>query len=119
MTDVANGLDYLHSRGVIHGNLKQVSYPNCARLRVVLTISAQQNILVDSAGHARLSDIGFSKLVHTGELGFGWASVGPSNCRWAAPESFRNGELSKQSDVFTYGFVAAEVRPPYHPLVLP
>jgi len=82
-------------------------------------MSVQQNILVDFAGHARLSDIGLSKLVHTGELGFGWASVGPGGCRWAAPESFQDGKISAQSDVFTYGFVAAEVRPLYRCLISP
>lgn len=82
-------------------------------------MSVKQNILVDSVGHARLSDIGFSKLVHTGELGFGWVNIGPDGCRWAAPESFQDGKLSKQSDIFTYGFIAAEVHHPYHYLIPP
>jgi len=72
----------------------------------------KQNILVDSVGHARLSDIGFSKLVPTREPGFDWANVGADGYRFAAPELFQNGKLSKQSDVFAYGFVAAEVHPP-------
>ena len=76
----------------------------------------KRNILVDSAGQARLSDIGLSKLTPTGDLGFDWADIGADGCRWAAPEIFRNGKLSKQSDVFTYGFIAAEVSPPYRRL---
>jgi len=71
----------------------------------------KQNILVDSAGHARLSDIGFAKLVPTGEFEFDWAQDGAEGCRWAAPEIFRKGELTEQSDIFAYGFVSAEVRP--------
>jgi serine/threonine protein kinase len=33
----------------------------------------KQNILVDSRGRARLSDIGFAKLASTGESTFDWA----------------------------------------------
>jgi serine/threonine protein kinase len=72
----------------------------------------KQNILVDSGGHARLSDIGFAKLASTGESTFDWAQLGADGCRWAAPEIFQNGEFSKTSDIFTYGFLAVEVRPP-------
>ena len=72
---------------------------------------------MDSTGHARLSDIGFSKLIPTGESGFDWADVGADGCRWGAPEIFQDGKFSEQSDVFTYGFVAAEVRPPDRGLV--
>ena len=66
---------------------------------------------MDSAGHARLSDIGFARLMPAGELNFDWAQVGAAGCRWAAPEIFQKGEFTTQSDVFSYGFVAAEVRP--------
>ena len=90
---------------------------NRATFRVVLMPRVKENILVDSAGHARLSDIEVSKLIPTGESGFDWANVGPDGCRWTAPEVFQNGKLSEQSDVFTYGFVAVEVRPPYRRLV--
>ena len=72
----------------------------------------KENILVDSTGHAHLSDIGFARLVPTGESSFDWAKVGADGCRWAAPEIFQDGKLSKQSDMFSYGFIATEVRPP-------
>ena len=72
----------------------------------------KENILVDSAGRACLSDIGFAKLIPTGESRFDWAHVGAEGCRWAAPEIFQNGKLSKQSDIFSYGFIATEVRSP-------
>ena len=65
---------------------------------------------MDSAGHACLSDIGLAALAPSGGSTFNWADVGANGHRWAAPEIFRSGKLSKQSDVFTYGFVVAEVR---------
>jgi serine/threonine protein kinase len=70
----------------------------------------KQNILLNSAGHARLSDIGFARLIPTEESKFDWASGGADGCRWAAPEVFQNGKLTKQSDVFSFGFISAEVR---------
>jgi serine/threonine protein kinase len=79
----------------------------------------KQNILVDSRGRPRLSDIGFAKLASTGESTFDWAQVGADGCRWAAPEIFQNGKLSKQSDVFTYGFLAVEVCSPNRHLASP
>lgn len=69
----------------------------------------KQNILLDSESNVRLSDIGFAKLTPTGESEFDWARVGAEGCRWAAPEIFQKGEFTKQSDVFSYGFIAAEV----------
>ena len=70
----------------------------------------KENVLIDSAGHARLSDIGFAKLVPSGESRFDWAQVGGTGCRWAAPEIFREGGFTERSDMFSYGFVAAEAR---------
>ena len=66
---------------------------------------------MDPTGCARLSDIGFSRPIPTGESGLNWTDAGADGCRWTAPEVFQGGEPSKQSDVFTYGFVSAEVRP--------
>ena len=106
---------------MIHGNLKQVSNTpervvfSCA----ILIERVKQNILVDSEGHARLSDIGFSKLMQTEESEFGWAQVGATGYRWAAPEIFQKGKFTKQSDIFTYGFVAAEVRLPTRRFISP
>lgn len=112
MVDIARGLEYLHSCGVIHGNLKQVSLLILPPFCVVLIERVKQNILLDSAHHARLSDIGFAKLVPDGGSEFDWAKVGAEGCRWAAPEIFQKGKLTKPSDVFTFGFIATEVRSP-------
>ena len=104
---------------MIHGNLKQVG--DSSKHTVFcefLTMHVKQNILVDSAGHARLSDVGFAKLVPTRGSRFDWAEVGADGCRWAAPEIFQRGKLSEQSDVFSYGFVATEVCLPDLPYII-
>ena len=74
---------------------------------------------MDSAGRARLSDIGLATL-HTPNDGSqsNWADVGADGYRWVAPEIFKCDKLSKQSDMFSYGFVAAEVGCPDHHLTL-
>lgn len=69
----------------------------------------KENILLDARNNARLSDVGFAKLTPVGESKFDWAQA-DNGCRWAAPEIFQKGEFTTQSDAFSYGFIAAEVR---------
>lgn len=108
LIDIARGLDYLHSCGVVHGNLKQVSLPlERTPFHQLLMESAKGNILLDSGNNARLSDIGFADPIPTTK--FDLAQTGAEGCRWAAPEVFQKGEFTRQSDVFSYGFLAAEV----------
>ena len=111
LIDVAQGLVYLHSHEIVHGNLKQVCHPpDYAPCAILTPRFIKQNILVDSEGRARLSDIGFAKLTRNRESQFDWADADADGHRWAALEIFKSGELSKQSDMFSYGFIAAEVR---------
>lgn len=72
---------------------------------VALIILVKQSVLINAAGRACLSDVGFtSKNLEAGSID------GPAcGSRWAAPEVFINGEFSEQSDMFSFGFVAAEV----------
>ena len=83
---------------------------NSAACGMVLTKLLKQNVLVNAAGCACLSDIGFTTFVRDEELGVGDAGNIAHTSQWTAPEVFKNGKFSKQSDVFSFGFVAAEVR---------
>ena len=76
----------------------------------------KQNVLVDYAGHVRLSDIGFTPFVHDEESETDANGCSTHDPRWTASEVSRNGEYSKQSDVFSFGFVATEVRSRKHHL---
>lgn len=112
---MAQGLVYLHSYGVVHGNLKPVSHsPDFINFCIVLTEFVKENVLVNVAGSACLSDVGLPAATLDGKLEFSWDNVGAPASRRVAPEIFKNGESSKQSDMFSYGFVAAEVRCPDH-----
>ena len=109
--DVARGLDYLHSYGVIHRGLMSVSHVfNPAARNVILTKLVKQNVVVNTAGRACLSaDIGSTPFIHSEELQTDSTDGTTRGPRWTALEVLEIGKFSKQSDVFSFGFVAAEV----------
>jgi len=62
--DIIHGLDYLHSQGVAHLDLKS------------------PNVLIDRDGTAKIADVGLSKLVGTREA----TATSAGSLLWAAPE---------------------------------
>ncbi|KAF8621360.1 hypothetical protein AX15_007832 [Amanita polypyramis BW_CC] len=100
--DVAKGVEYLHSRDVIHGDIKG------------------QNVLVTDDGRAMLCDFGRSKVIN--HRGFTTTFVGAA--RYMAPELIVSGEemsetgddnynpshfMSKESDVYSFSMIGVEV----------
>ncbi|KAF9644348.1 kinase-like protein [Thelephora ganbajun] len=88
--DVVRGLRYLHSRNVVHGDLKG------------------PNILVDDTGRARITDFGFATVTHN--LDSMWSAPpghGHSE-RWTAPEVLNGGKFSKEADIFSFAMVMIE-----------
>ncbi|KDQ09112.1 hypothetical protein BOTBODRAFT_37355 [Botryobasidium botryosum FD-172 SS1] len=100
LAQVAEGLDYLHTgpkNPVIHGDLKAA------------------NVLISSAGVARIADFGLSELVE-GEkaprCSTAWYCGG--NPRWQAPELLNastneEARRTKETDCFAYGRVMLEI----------
>lgn len=78
LSDVAEGLCYLHSRDVIHGDLKGF------------------NILIDNSGHARITNFGLAVVTSR------------RTQRWAAPEVLEGGKDSKKADIFAFAMVMIE-----------
>jgi len=82
------GLDYLHSRGVIHRDIKG------------------KNILLNSKGFVQIADFGISKSI---------SESLPNRCtvigspHWMAPEIFTDGEYDCKVDVWSLGITMIEL----------
>ncbi|KAJ8079791.1 hypothetical protein PM082_016613 [Marasmius tenuissimus] len=86
--EVSQGIEYLHSEGVIHGDIKGV------------------NILIDDEGHPVLTDFGLTFLRNAQ-----YDPDGPKGTlRWIAPELLGgNSDPTFASDIYSFGHVCIEV----------
>ena len=110
LSDVAEGLKYLHSCNVIHGALKGVR--DCARSHpITLLTPIQPNVLVHTTGRARITDFGLAMITQNPESVHGAPAEHGHGGRWIAPEILANrGTYSKRGDVFSFAMVTIEVR---------
>lgn len=97
ISEVADALDYAHSRGVIHRDVKP------------------SNILLDKADHGLLSDFGLARiLAGNAHLTGSGALLGTP--AYMSPEQARGEDLDGRSDVYALGVIAFELltgQPPY------
>ncbi|KIJ68104.1 hypothetical protein HYDPIDRAFT_25549 [Hydnomerulius pinastri MD-312] len=109
LSDVAEGLGYLHSQSVAHGDLTGT------------------NILLDGNGVAYVADFGLSTMLADFMGASNFTSSTRGNVRWAAPELFGvrgSGTASPMppsmlSDIYSFGCVMFQVlsgQVPYHDL---
>ncbi|KAF9647776.1 kinase-like protein [Thelephora ganbajun] len=92
LSDVAQGLNYLHSCDVIHGGLKGSS------------------ILVESTGRVQITDIGLVMVTQNLDSIRGASAEHEDSARWIAPEILDDrGTYSKEVDVFSFAMVTIEV----------
>ena len=109
LSDVAEGLRFLHSRNIVHGDLKGV------RDRYELSYTAalthfQPNILVDDTGHARITDFGLARVIQDSDTTMSTLEGQGHTARWTAPEILGGGGTpSKEGDVFAFAMVMVEV----------
>ena len=93
VVEMLDGLDYLHSHDVIHGNLRA------------------SNILTIASGNSKLSDFGLSIPRIQG------GPKGPvEKFNWSSPEVVRNQGASSASDMWSLGCTLVELltgNPPY------
>jgi serine/threonine protein kinase len=87
-TEIASALDYLHSRGVIHRDLKA------------------SNILLDLSDHTYLADFGLARLISSSTLAF---HTGHGTPPYAPPEQIRSQEITPESDIFSFGILLFEM----------
>ena len=77
----------------------------------ILTPADQPNILVDSTGHAMITDCGLAVVTQNLDSIRGAPDEYGHSTRWIAPEILDNrGTFSKEADVFSFAMVIIEVR---------
>jgi len=108
-SDIAKGLCYLHSCNVIHGDLKGVRGCFNSSFATALTC-VQPNILVDAAGHARITDFCLATVTTGIGSELNTLCQHDHTTRWTAPEVLNEGPDSKKADVFSFAMVMVEVR---------
>ena len=102
------GLSYLHSRDIIHRDIKGA------------------NILVDNKGQIKISDFGISKRVEASTVLGGARSSGAAGSRlhrpslqgsvyWMAPEVVRQTAHTKKADIWSLGCLVVEMFLGAHP----
>ena len=110
LCDVAEGLNYIHSRNVVHGAIKGVRTLEFADN---LAEIAQSNLLVDHLGRARVTDFILAAVNQNQCSTCGVAKAHSLNTRWSAPEvsefSSEIGPLTDKADVFSFAMVIIEV----------
>lgn len=96
--ETADALTYLHSRSVVHGDIKA------------------PNVLVSDNVHALLCDFGLSKF-DDGTTTTGLKGAG--SLRWQAPELLGGERKSFESDVYAFGMMIAEVQQHFFSIITP
>ncbi|KAG9092573.1 hypothetical protein FS749_015608 [Ceratobasidium sp. UAMH 11750] len=85
---VAEGLAYVHSQGVVHGDIKGA------------------NVLISQSGTAKLTDFGCTTIQQDATVGFTQTGTHNFSLRWAAPELLTDDDAaSVASDVYALGMV--------------
>jgi len=90
MVEIADGLQYLHSENIVHGNLRG------------------KNVLVDDGGHARITDFGLLGDERFGNL----RDINIRDWYWLAPEVIKHGVtaiVSFPNDIFAFAYLCVEI----------
>ncbi|KAJ7202554.1 kinase-like domain-containing protein, partial [Mycena pura] len=91
MHEVANGMEYLHGEGVLHGDLRAA------------------NVLVDDRIHCQVCDFGQNEMKSEAHRINGTAPA-YGTLRWQAPELIRgSNELTPEMDVYAYAICCIEI----------
>ncbi|CAL8461475.1 g1006 [Coccomyxa elongata] len=92
LIDIAAGLRFMHSVGVVHGDLK------CQNILCKSTRSDPRGFM------CKIADFGLSKCLDAkrGEV----PAVEPGSILYAAPECLRTGKIRLHSDVYGFGMIA-------------
>ncbi|MFN8371892.1 MAG: protein kinase [Anaerolineae bacterium] len=96
-TQIARGLAYAHSKGVIHRDMKP------------------SNILLDDSGNAYLTDFGLAKIIE-GETEITKSGTVVGTPAYMSPEQLRGDRIDHRSDIYSLGIVFYQMmtgKPPF------
>jgi serine/threonine protein kinase len=85
--DIARGMAYIHSQGVIHRDLKP------------------ENVLIDEDFHLKLADFGIACEESVCDL----LADDPGTYRWMAPEMIKRKSYGRKVDVYGFGLMLWEM----------
>ncbi|KAJ3347169.1 hypothetical protein GGF32_007018 [Allomyces javanicus] len=90
--EAAQGMAYLHSKNILHGDLKG------------------NNVLVDGFGRAQVADFGQSRTLSMASHASTFKNRSVGNVRWIGPERYkRKAQYRLEPDVFAFAMVIYEV----------
>jgi len=85
--DIARGMEYIHSQGVIHRDLKP------------------ENVLIDQDFHMKIADFGIAcEEAYCDSL-----ADDPGTYRWMAPEMIKHKSYGRRVDVYSFGLILWEM----------
>ncbi|KAL5151178.1 Serine/threonine-protein kinase HT1 [Glycine soja] len=85
--DIARGMEYIHSQGVIHRDLKP------------------ENVLINEDNHLKIADFGIACEEASCDL----LADDPGTYRWMAPEMIKRKSYGKKVDVYSFGLMIWEM----------
>lgn len=85
--DIARGMEYIHSQGVIHRDLKP------------------ENILIDKEFHMKIADFGIACEESYCDV----LADDPGTYRWMAPEMIKRKSYGRKVDVYSFGLILWEM----------
>lgn len=88
-TDIARAMAYLHSRSIIHRDLKSA------------------NVLMDGSLRAKVADLGLARSFSRQGQQTATSVVG--TLEWMAPELLKGQKYNEKADVFSYGLILFEI----------
>lgn len=110
--DILRGLLYLHTEGIIHGDLRGVGYLLEPSSQVLIS-DGQSNVLLEDDLTAVIADFGLSHFANGHSKNY--ASRRSGNVEWLSPELLSengpNGDPrpTKESDIYSFAMVCIEV----------
>ncbi|KAL6772225.1 hypothetical protein ACKKBG_A29430 [Auxenochlorella protothecoides x Auxenochlorella symbiontica] len=87
--DIARGLHFLHSRSIVHLDLKSA------------------NVLLMRDGTAKIADVGFARVMSKSYMLSSTGGLG--TFAWSAPEMLFGDRCSAKSDIYSFGIVLWEI----------